>query len=72
VKDLVISVSKDVRFGFELVQNCEQQDLVQELTELFLGILYDSYSENDPYLKKDVKFSELLAREISKCIFKAS
>lgn len=31
--------------------------IVEETTALLLGMFYDNFSENDPYLKKSTKFA---------------
>lgn len=43
VKDLVLSISKDVVLGVEVLTKCPV-DIVDKLTSLLLGMFYESFS----------------------------
>ena len=64
VKDLVINISKDVKLGFEVLLLCKEET-ANYICPLLIAMFYENLAENDPYIKKNTRFAELLGVKIS-------
>ena len=69
VKDLVLSLSRDVALGVEIL-SYSHPNHVEDLAEMLLTLFYDSFTESDPMLKKVAIFGYALAKKIGQSLKK--